>query len=70
MDDEKKRVVNLLSDEQIKQITDEQRMVDAQRIKREAALSEKRIKEVIDYDGLPKPKEITEISEINEMLIH
>jgi hypothetical protein len=70
MDDEKKRVVNLLSDEEIKQITDEQRMVDAQRIKREAALSEKRIKEVIDYDSLPKPKEITEISEINEMLIH
>jgi hypothetical protein len=43
--------------------------VDDQRIKREAALSDKRLN-IIDYDSLPKPQEITEISKINEMLIH
>jgi hypothetical protein len=62
MDEEKKRVVKLLSEEEIKKITEEQKKVDDQRIKREAALSEKRIKNVVDYDSLPKPQEITEIS--------
>jgi hypothetical protein len=65
---EKKRVVKLLSQDEIQKIDEINREADQQRIQRDALLSEQRIKNVVDYDSLPKPKEITEISDINEML--
>jgi hypothetical protein len=65
---EKKRVVKLLSQDEIQKIDEINREADQQRIQRDAQLSEQRIKNMVDYDSLPKPKEITEISEINDML--
>lgn len=51
----------------------DQKKVDEERIKKEAALSEMRIKNVVDFDGYTKKQEdehtlVTDISVINKML--